>query len=922
MGQDHLATFTDQSISPDVALSGDVNKAYTAKFEPMLSKVINVFDGIQGKHPLSIEAGGTMDPITQSSVSLAMNTEKGVVSGVGNLFWQNIRWRPSPNVPINETGITDIKLHSFKTPPAKLNFNVHVAFAKEMELSGSLGNLHRVSPEEPVHALLWGISDAIDRNAKPNEMRAWEELLLNVPFVFERFSNADAIVKRSIDLREELTTQLDAIKRTPFARFLEIVNIRQEMERTKGKVTTDMLFNFFKTVTFSKKSEKISKNLLENVNAVWNKWKTDPSTMQIVQEANTLYGNESPFSGILQMYLLCNEAGKDTKLMKWVFASAFDAYRSGAASRDDMNAHKLQDGKRVDVVDVFVFKKALLSELLGDELQRLHLPVNQVKLLQKYYESHDTYRNACGFNDPAAAKFDKTISLAWQTEMTKATMKYNQLIEMTIYSCHFDGVLRQCLKNSKSAEDTLRYGSLGIEMQKVHDVMEDAGDGSRGEAADGDADADVDGGHVFEGDEEADSKARWRAYATRLVKTRVTLIVAPNSEKRFIDLLRDAGINSAKYEKDEYQGIIYNSKTEGEAKSNPATRTPNHRTAYMQKAISSCLRAIAGPRSDEDSDQVSVSPDRMYFFLDAFKHGHSTGFLNSFSIDDRKLDKDSTIYYITYEWSSLQARRLHVHDDSPVDTVEFMHVVTEGPLHLPPKQRLTNDTSSNQCNFIGPVVTEDVNESWQLTYYDKKNLLGDARAPNGGPAPGKAEPARRHDADLELVAYHGNGYLFYSELVHSFGLTSIVHLTPLDDKCGLAAIAHKASYIGVCYTEEHATRLMDRLIDLTYNALFDPHMDGIYEPSAVADMTPPDEDDDDKPKSKPKGDGEKTTDLDGKGNPGTAKPKKEPKKKAKRKPTKPTVEDGDAAATALENLLNGLDDPGQDAELDGLGESA
>eukprot|EP00959_Pyramimonas_sp_CCMP1952_P076534 1599389-Pyramimonas_sp.AAC.1 len=131
-------------------------------------------------------------------------------------------------------------------------------------------------------------------------MRAWEELLLNVPFVFERFSNTDAIVKRSIDLREELTTQLDAIKRTPFARFLEIVNIREEMERTKGKVTTDMLFNFFKTVKFSNKSEKISRNLLDNINAVWNKWKADPSTMQIVQEANTLYGNDSPFSGILQ----------------------------------------------------------------------------------------------------------------------------------------------------------------------------------------------------------------------------------------------------------------------------------------------------------------------------------------------------------------------------------------------------------------------------------------------------------------------------------------------------------------------------------------------------------------------------------------------------------------------------------------------
>eukprot|EP00959_Pyramimonas_sp_CCMP1952_P370394 7757190-Pyramimonas_sp.AAC.1 len=144
---------TDQSISSDVALSGDVNKAYTAKFEPMLSKVIHAFDDIQRKSPISIEAGGTMDPITQSSVALAMSTERGVVSGAGNLFWHNIRWRPSPNVPINETGITEIKLHSFKTPPAKLNFNLHVAFANDMEFTGALGNLHRLSPEEPVHAL-------------------------------------------------------------------------------------------------------------------------------------------------------------------------------------------------------------------------------------------------------------------------------------------------------------------------------------------------------------------------------------------------------------------------------------------------------------------------------------------------------------------------------------------------------------------------------------------------------------------------------------------------------------------------------------------------------------------------------------------------------------------------------------------------
>ena len=158
--------------------------------------------------------------------------------------------------------------------------------------------------------------------------------------------------------------------------------------------------------------------------------------------------------------------------MTWAFASAFDSYRSGTATKDDMNSHKLQDKGRVGIADLFVFKKSILSELLGGELQRLHLPVDQVRLLQKHYESHATYKNSCGFDDPVKAKFDKKPDLTWQTQMSKTTLRYSQLIEMAIYSNHFDGVLRQCLKNSKSPEDSLRYGTLGVQLQQVYDVME------------------------------------------------------------------------------------------------------------------------------------------------------------------------------------------------------------------------------------------------------------------------------------------------------------------------------------------------------------------------------------------------------------------------------------------------------------------
>ena len=94
-------------------------------------------------------------------------------------------------------------------------------------------------------------------------------------------------------------------------------------------------------------------------------------------------------------------------------------------------------------------------------------------------------------------------------------------------------------------------------------------------------------------------------------------------------------------------------------------------------------------------------------------------------------------------------------------------------------------------------------------------------------------------------------------------------------------------------------------------------MEGIYEPAAVAEMTPPDEQDDPdpppietpKPKRKPKPKQKATTEKDA--------PK--PKAKSKQKATS-------AAANQLEELLSGLDDPSKTDPVEedegGLSETA
>ena len=122
----------------------------------------------------------------------------------------------------NERDIMDMKDHMFKTPPNKVHFSVHVAcHAKDTVLAKVLGRLHRISPAEPVHALLCGIYDA--RDAGRDVLDKWEAVLLSIPYVFELVENHQMIIKRSINMREDMVSMFEACMRTALA--LSLIHI-------------------------------------------------------------------------------------------------------------------------------------------------------------------------------------------------------------------------------------------------------------------------------------------------------------------------------------------------------------------------------------------------------------------------------------------------------------------------------------------------------------------------------------------------------------------------------------------------------------------------------------------------------------------------------------------------------------------------
>ena len=106
----------------------------------------------------------------------------GVYEAAGNIFWLNLRGSATPAVPINATAVKNLQRSHFKGPA---HFDGSVAVAVPKNLALSFGNLRRVSPEEPEHAMLFAVRDAIRAGEAEKTLRSWRSKLLSVTIRFE-----------------------------------------------------------------------------------------------------------------------------------------------------------------------------------------------------------------------------------------------------------------------------------------------------------------------------------------------------------------------------------------------------------------------------------------------------------------------------------------------------------------------------------------------------------------------------------------------------------------------------------------------------------------------------------------------------------------------------------------------------------------
>ena len=298
-----------------------------------------------------------------------------------------------------------------------------------------------------------------------------------------------------------------------------------------------------------------------------------------------------------------------------------------------------------------------------------------------------------------------------------------------------------CLCSGWLAAGGVGWFGLKFRAGHYHVTITQDGAATAKDADDDEKDDDDDSKHggsapEYLDEERAEAKQRWLTFAEDIVTKNVELIPMQISDSVLRDMLRHTTpFTKARSEEHEFHLHIYNAKMDGECKTQPSIRMPVLRAQYMQRVIKSSLEARCKNFNEaNDPEDVDLGEDAMYLFLDAFKPDNAGIFEKCFASGDRRIPKSRALYYLTYDESSLLARRKRVGAQLAVKVVEIMTAVTKSELNLKKQMRLTLDDTSNLTNQIGPLVTASPDSEWTMSIEEKRKFLhGDARKDAGGP---------------------------------------------------------------------------------------------------------------------------------------------------------------------------------------------
>ena len=158
-------------------------------------------------------------PLNSETYKLAM--KGGFHEAASNFWYHDVFHVEQAGIPVNRATVKKIMEHHFKSPTAEFPFQIFCASpSEEWDPLAHKGAWKRLSPEEPIHALL--LACQRDIKAQSTELHLYRKLFLTCTYQFRVIPEGDARYWASFNMRELIKTE-SLMQRTPYQRIWEVL---------------------------------------------------------------------------------------------------------------------------------------------------------------------------------------------------------------------------------------------------------------------------------------------------------------------------------------------------------------------------------------------------------------------------------------------------------------------------------------------------------------------------------------------------------------------------------------------------------------------------------------------------------------------------------------------------------------------------
>ncbi|CAJ1407145.1 unnamed protein product [Effrenium voratum] len=374
-------------------------------------KVTDAVDTILGqfgmdfvdKQPLTLEEGALVAPMDWQVMHDRLMNPQGshnevLCAGGVNVLRCNPLQSMTPSVRINvqkvEAMMMNLWGHGKIVPLLE-----PVDFVAKQLVNGKMPEFDRISPEEPVQALLVWVARRIRDDADEPELELWRKILLSTQARCVRASSWDERYFWSVNSRRRTADIAKTVTHLASQICQDIWLFKRRKESLLNKTLTNAevagLYLQFMPDTETDEEPRSDEGNIQRACQVYERVLSNKVIASVIAWSDTTHGSEGPFNSIGKLVEISAKL-KKIPTLEYFFTSMKLALQQDQLEVGELSTKKLRGGGghggKIGLLDVVITKKAMRDFLLSRWLDvQNNISPEHKALLKKTFDTAENY---------------------------------------------------------------------------------------------------------------------------------------------------------------------------------------------------------------------------------------------------------------------------------------------------------------------------------------------------------------------------------------------------------------------------------------------------------------------------------------------------------------------------------------------------